>query len=225
MGEVVGQLLPLAVVIAIFPIPIVAVVLMLATPRGGANGPVFVLAWVLGLAAAGTILLVLADAEAHADSDAPSSGANWIRLAIGICLITLGARKFRRRPTGDALGELPSWMSALEGFTWPRAFGAGLALSAANPKNLLLVAAGATVIAQADLPAAQQAASLAILVVLGTIGVAAPVVLYFVLGDRSRGVLDGMRTWLAANNAVIVAVLFVVIGFKILGDAISGFSA
>ena len=34
-----------------------------------------------------------------------------------------------------------------------------------------------------------------------------------------------MRTWLATNNTVIVAVLLVVIGAKILGDAITGFSA
>ena len=60
---------------------------------------------------------------------------------------------------------------------------------------------------------------------IGTIGVAVPVVLYFALGARSREVLDGLRGWLAAHNAVIMAVLLIVIGAKIVGDAISGFSA
>ena len=57
MGEVFGQLLPIAVGIAISPLPIVAVVLMLATPRGRVNGPAFVLAWIVGLAVVGTIVI------------------------------------------------------------------------------------------------------------------------------------------------------------------------
>ena len=116
-------------------------------------------------------------------------------------------------------------MRALDDFHWPKALGAGLVLSAANPKNLLLAVAGAAVIAQAGLSGGEEAASLAIFVLIGTIGVAAPVVLFFALGARSRDVLDRLRGWLAAHNAVIMAVLLIVIGAKILGDAISGFSA
>ena len=41
--------------------------------------------------------------------------------------------------------------------------------------------------------------------------------------ERSREVLDRLKSWLSANNAVIMAVLMVVIGTKLIGDAISGF--
>jgi hypothetical protein len=37
--------------------------------------------------------------------------------------------------------------------------------------------------------------------------------------------LDARRNWLPANNAVIMAVLLLVLGAKVLGDAISGLSA
>ncbi|MFE6358522.1 hypothetical protein ACFVP3_00690 [Streptomyces sp. NPDC057806] len=43
MGDAVGQMLASAVGIAISPIPIIAVVLMLATPRGRVNGTAFTL--------------------------------------------------------------------------------------------------------------------------------------------------------------------------------------
>ena len=46
--------------------------------------------------------------------------------------------------------------------------------------------------------------------------------IYFVLGERSQKLLDGLKSWMAANNAVIMAVLFLVIGAKLLGDGISG---
>jgi hypothetical protein len=41
MGEAIGQVLPMAVGVALSPLPIVAVVLMLVTPRGRVNGVTF----------------------------------------------------------------------------------------------------------------------------------------------------------------------------------------
>ena len=49
-------------------------------------------------------------------------------------------------------------------------------------------------------------------------------VIYFALGDRAGAILNRLKTWLANNNAVIMAVLLLVIGVKLIGDAISGFS-
>ena len=43
MGEAIGQSLPLAIGVALSPVPIIAVVLMLTTPRARANGPAFLL--------------------------------------------------------------------------------------------------------------------------------------------------------------------------------------
>ena len=47
-------------------------------------------------------------------------------------------------------------------------------------------------------------------------------VIAIALGDRSRHVLDALKTWLSENNAVIMAVLMVIIGVKLIGDAIDG---
>ena len=44
----------------------------------------------------------------------------------------------------------------------------------------------------------------------------------FVLGERSAKVLGELKSWMAANNAAIMAVITLVIGVKILGDGISG---
>src|SRR6478736_798349 len=48
-------------------------------------------------------------------------------------------------------------------------------------------------------------------------GVLAPVVVFLTMGDRAGPVLDDLKRWLAHNNAAIMAVLFLVIGAKILG--------
>jgi hypothetical protein len=57
---------------------------------------------------------------------------------------------------------------------------------------------------------------------VATIGVATPVVVFFVLGERSAALLDGLKTWLAHNNATIMAVVFAVIGANVLGKGIAG---
>ena len=48
MGRATGDFLPSAVGVAISPLPIVAVVLMLVTPRGRVDGPVFLVGWLVG---------------------------------------------------------------------------------------------------------------------------------------------------------------------------------
>ena len=47
-----------------------------------------------------------------------------------------------------------------------------------------------------------------------------PVGIYFALGDRSARVLGSLKDWMARNNAVIMAVLCLIIGVKLIGDAI-----
>lgn len=59
MAEAIGHVLSLGVGVALSPVPIIAVVLMLGTPRARANGPAFVLGWVAGLAVAGTVILLV----------------------------------------------------------------------------------------------------------------------------------------------------------------------
>jgi threonine/homoserine/homoserine lactone efflux protein len=224
VGDAIGQMLPIAVGIAVSPLPIVAVVLMLATPRGRVDGPAFVAAWIVGLAAIGIVVIAAVGGNAEDDSGGTPTWVSGLKLGLGILLVLLGLKQWRDRPRGGGESELPKWMRALDSFGPVKALGAGVALSLLNPKNLLLAIGGATVIAQAGLSAGEEAGALAVFVAIATIGVATPVVLYFAMGDRSREMLDEMKGWLARNNAVIMAVLLLIIGVKLIGDAISGFS-
>ena len=115
-------------------------------------------------------------------------------------------------------------MGALDAFTPVKAGGAGIVLSALNPKNLLLIVAGAAAVAQTGIPAGEQAVAWIVFTIIASAGVAAPVVIFFALGDRAGPLLERLKTWMVQNNAVVMAVLLVVIGVKLIGDAISGLS-
>jgi Sap, sulfolipid-1-addressing protein len=53
MGQAIGEILPFAVGVALSPVPIIAVILMLVTPRARVSGPAFVVGWLTGLAVVG----------------------------------------------------------------------------------------------------------------------------------------------------------------------------
>lgn len=59
MGTVLGELLPLAVGVAVSPVPIIAVILMLLAPRAGGTGQGFLLGWVAGIVAAVVVFLLI----------------------------------------------------------------------------------------------------------------------------------------------------------------------
>jgi threonine/homoserine/homoserine lactone efflux protein len=119
---------------------------------------------------------------------------------------------------------MPAWMGALDGFGAGKALGAGALLSGLNPKNLLLAVSAAATIAQTGIPGGEQAIAYGVFALLGTVGVAAPVVIFFAKGDAAEAVLARLEAWMGRNNAVIMAVLCLVIGAKLLGQAITGFA-
>lgn len=209
--------------VALSPIPIIGVVLMLATPRARRNGPAFVLGWIFGLAAAGAIVLLVAGGAGARESGGPADWVNVLKVILGALLLVVALRRWRGRPREGDEAALPSWMRSVDRFRAPKAAGLAVLLSAVNPKNLLLVIGAATAISQTGASAGRQAVALGVFVAIGTFGPGIPVAIYFVMGERSKRMLDEVRAWMARNDAVIMAVLCLVIAAKLIGDGISGF--
>jgi threonine/homoserine/homoserine lactone efflux protein len=113
-------------------------------------------------------------------------------------------------------------MRTIDRFTTGRSLAMGTALSGINPKNLLLTVAAAAAVAQAAASTGDEVVAMAIFVVVATVGPGIPVAVYFAMGDRSAKLLDGLKAWMGAHNAAIMAVLLLVIGAKLIGDGISG---
>jgi threonine/homoserine/homoserine lactone efflux protein len=170
LGDAVGELLALAVAVAIFPIPIVTVVLLLGSTRGRANGAAFLAGWVAGVAGAGTVLLLLADGLHASEDGQPAEWVPWLKLGLGVLLGALAVKQWLGRPRGGEQVETPAWMQAVEGFSPPKAAGTGIALSALNPKNIVLIAAAASAIAETGISAEEQALALAVFVVVASVG-------------------------------------------------------
>jgi len=220
MGAVVGELLPLAVGVAISPIPIIAVILMLLAPHAGGTSTGFMVGWVVGIAAATTVFLLLAGTLDLGGSDEPSTTGSWIKLVLGVLLLGLAARQWRSRPGDGEQPAMPKWMTAIDHFTAAKAAGLGVLLSAVNPKNLLMCVAAGSAIASGGLSPGQDVAAVVVFTVIAASTVAVPVIGYAVGRKRMAGPLEALRGWLTAHNQAVMATLLLVIGVVLIGKAL-----
>jgi hypothetical protein len=89
MGQAIGQVLAFGVGVALSPVPIITVVLMLATPEGRINGPALLAGWVVGIAVLGTIVLLAASGASASKHGAPATWVSIVKLVPAACCCCL----------------------------------------------------------------------------------------------------------------------------------------
>ena len=223
MGAVIGDILPLALGVAISPIPIIAAILMLLSPKARVTSVGFLLGWVAGIVIAVTVFTLLASVLPRGETDDSHPVKGVIQLVLGALLLLLALRQWRGRPRAGEEPALPKWMQAIDQVTFAKALGPGFLLSAVNPKNLLLAAAAGTDIGSARLDTGSIVIVIAVFTVIAASTILIPVVGYLIAADRLKAPLAALRGWLAKENAVIMAVLLLVIGANLIGKGIGAF--
>jgi len=223
MGSAIGQILPLAIGVAISPIPIVAVILMLLSKKAGANSLSFLIGWIAGLTAVGVVVLSLGWATTT-DSGSANDAVLWGKVAIGVVFLFLALRNWHKRPKKGEEPAIPKWMGGIDDMKPGLALGLGIALSAINPKNLALTLSAAATINSAGLSTSEEYIVLAVFVLIAITTVALPVISYYGFRSKADATLPGVKDWLLEHNAAIMTVIFLVLGAKILGDGLSLFS-
>jgi threonine/homoserine/homoserine lactone efflux protein len=216
----IGQSLPIAVGLLLAAIPMVIVAVLLVIKRPAAVAVAFLAGWVLGLAVVGGVVVAVADLLTL-----PAQSpwwANCIKIGLGVVLLVMAARKWRARPRSGEQATVPKWMAATETITGGKAFGLALLLASVNPKHLVLVVAGATVIADATPRVHEQVIALVVFVAVASLGVAAPAIASRVLGERSGAVLAAADRWMTAHNATIMAVVLAVLGTVMVVNGVAG---
>lgn len=223
MGPVIGEILPLALGVAISPIPIIAAILMLLSPRARVTSVGFLLGWVIGIVVAVTVFTLLSSILPEDDPDASRPIRGVVQIVLGLLLLLLALSQWRKRPKAGEAAVLPKWMQAIDTLSFVAAFGLGFLLSALNPKNLIMAAGAGVDIGGEALPVGSTIVVIAVFTLLAASTVLVPVVGYLIAAERLRAPLDALRGWLAAENAVIMAILLLVIGVSMIGKGIGSF--
>ena len=224
MLDSIGLTLPQAVGIAASPFPVIAVIIILMSPGAKRTGVLFMLGWVIGILAATT---AFSFATRLAVGDATEAESQpflaLFKIALGALLILMAIRQWRKRPGPDTEPEMPSWMSRVDGMRPGAAFILALGLAVANPKNLIMAATAGSVIGASREVIGDSVWVIVIFTLVATISVTLPVLAATVAPKASASALASTRTWLVANNATIMTVLFVILATQNIGAGISLF--
>jgi Sap, sulfolipid-1-addressing protein len=179
----------------------------------------------VGLAVVGTVLLLVASGERASEVGGPADWVSVVKIGLGIALLVLAVTQWRGRPRGDARPELPGWMTTVDTLSAVKSAGTAVLSAAVKPKNLILILGACAAISQTGASTASQGVALAVFVLVASVGIALPLAIDLFMGDRATTILSALRDWMARENATIIAVICLVIGVTLIGDAISALTA
>ncbi|GAB3606497.1 hypothetical protein GCM10027413_19060 [Conyzicola nivalis] len=223
MGPVIGDVLPLALGIAISPLPIMATTIMLLSPKARGTSVGFLIGWVAGITVMTTLFVLLAALLPSVRPHTPNVLIGAIEMLLGLLLIVLAVRTWRARPRAGESPPVPRWITAIDSLTLWRGLAVGFVYSAFRPKNLLISLAAGVVIGSARLALAPATVVMAIFVALAASTIAAPVVAFFSGAPRVTTGLEGLREWLLRNISTVTATALLFLGVVIVGMGIAEF--
>lgn len=218
------ELLPLALGIAVNPIPAIVAIILIRVGRG--SGLAFLVGWLAGLAALTLVGLAVAEAIEPGTPEGPRSPLHdVVILVVGLGVAGLGVRKLARRPRGEESVAEPAWMSRLGGAGPGRALPIGIGLAVANPKHIGLALSAATVIGAVGPEAGGIAPAVIAFVLLASPAVIAPILVGAAGGPASRTTLDRWHAWLVRRHTLLLGGLLVLIGGILIVAGVRGFVA
>ncbi|GLV96799.1 GAP family protein [Streptomyces lavendulae] len=226
------DLLLIGLAVTLFPLPIMAFVLVVSGSRGVRNGLAFIFAWLACLVTVMALVLLLTGGQPPPPRSPPSIGALVATLVIGLGLVVYSEhrrRRSRRTATGaGAAAPVAAEGDAAEGdAAAPEAASASgssvtsrmdeaTGWSAAGLAVFLqpwgMVGAAAATVVEADLSDARSFLALMAFCVLATSTLLA-MELYMVFSPRkAQSVLLGLRGWLERHKDPAIVVTCLLLG-------------
>ena len=219
MLSALGELLPIAVAVAVSSVPITATILILLSPKRNRSAIPFLIGWLVGMAAVVGVASVGANALPIRSLRAPQKAIGIAQIIVGLAVLVVAVMAWRRAARAPAV-KGNRWLDRVDGMGPVAALGLAVALNL-RPKGLLLGAAAGLSIAGSSLNDSEAAIVVAIYVGLASSTVIVPIVLTLVAPARMQPRLVLARDWLSHNSTHITVVVLVMVGFVILGAGLS----
>lgn len=209
-GSVLGHLFAPAMVVAVSPFSIIAVlILILHTDRPRPNGLAFLAGRWIALAACTAVFMQAPRMLSRLNR--PMSP--WLLIAIGGVLLAAGIAVWVRR---ERMTEEPRWLRSIDRITPLGAAAIGLALVLTNPKMLAANAAAGLLVDNAGLSVAAAGGAVLYYSALASSTVAIPVFAYVAVGARSNAHLTRLKDWLHRRNGLVSAVILIAVAIALL---------
>ncbi|MFJ7587676.1 GAP family protein [Streptomyces sp. NPDC097617] len=208
------DLMLIALAIALYPLPMMAFILVVSSPRGVWKGLAFILAWLANLVAVIAIVLALTGGQPPAPRSPPGVAALAAKLAIGVWLVVYGAHRYRRLKAKAVRDTTPKPSRMDIGSPWAAA---GLAVLL-QPWGM--VAAGATTVVQADTShATTYLALLGFCLLASSCLLAAELYMVFA-PEAAQARLLRMRAWMEGHKDEAIVFVCLLLGLWLTAQSI-----
>jgi threonine/homoserine/homoserine lactone efflux protein len=213
MGELILSLVPLAIVAALQPPQVIALVILMQTKRGTVNG----WAYFAGMAAfrltLGAIFWMLIS---NVERSIETAGGRFeifvgaILTVLGFLLLVYALRQglTARNPDEAAM----SWLVKLESATTNQAALMGLAFLAMDPKDWLVDISAVDLIAGADLSGRDSLLAYLVYVLLAQSVLLVPLVMALVSPLKAHEILARLKNWLERYERQIMVLIAALLG-------------
>ena len=208
----VADLLLIGLGITLEPFPLTAFILLLSAEKGTRKGLAFILGWLACLVVVIAAVVLVTGGKPPEPNTASSNAAIAVKLALGVTLILLAVRQWRRMGTPR---KPPAWMARLDGLSlWAAA---GLA---AFLQPWTLVAAAAATVVQAKLSSTADYLTLVLFCLLATSSFLALELAVLFRPTSADARIKALRAWLDTHRDQLVIVLCLLLGFWLTGKSI-----
>jgi hypothetical protein len=216
MPQAIGQLLPIALAVAISSVPIMATILILLSPKRAQSAVPFMVGWILGIAAVVSICTAFAQLIPTSRSPRrPETVIGVAEILVGLALVVIAIIEWRRARRNPATA-MPKWLNAVGSFGPWSSFGIAFALNL-RPKGLLLAIAAGLALRANDLSLGESAIAIGIYTLVGCSTVAVPIIVTLAAPERMEPRLISAKEWVSRNSGVITAIILMMIGVVIIG--------
>ena len=208
-----------AVLAAASPVVLLATLVVLSTERARVNGVVFAAGFVLGQAA-GLGIPLLVGVIVTSNSGQNGNASTWLELAVGVLMLLAAARIRRKRTTPmPEESRAAGILVRLEHVTPATAFTIALPLGIGAKRLVIAILAASTIALDASGRAAEFRQA-ALYVVIASVLVWLPVMVYFLVGPRADEWVEVSKRWLLANQREVTFYLAAIFGVFFVADAV-----
>jgi Sap, sulfolipid-1-addressing protein len=213
-----ARILFYGLIAAASPTTVLAVLVVLLSGRGRANGIAFAAGFLFGAAAAFLTAFVVGSTISDQHH---GSVRSYVELALGIVLIAVAWRARRPRAPTEAGGRagMEALFGRLENVRPALSFSLGVALGVGT-KRLIITALAATTVALSGLSRAEETGLAGLYVVVGGLSVWLPVSVYLIAGKRADDWIANAKAWLTTNTQKVVSYSSTAFGVALIGDGL-----
>ncbi len=209
------DLLLIGLVITLEPIPLTAFILILASTNGTKKGAAFIFGWLASLAIVIAVTILATGNNPPKSNTAPSLAALAAKIAIGVVLLVIAVRQWRKMGQPKKPKKTPKWQSGIDNMS--PLYAMGLA-PLTQPWGL--VAAGVATITGAKLASWQDYVAIVGFCLIAT-GVYIVMELYVGFRpDEGQMLLTRLRNWLDTHTDQVIIIVSLALGLWLVGKSV-----